>query len=276
MTVAVDAAGTAVDDPGASSPVSYTGLTIGSIGANSPALLVVVFVDTAGGPTNWSGLTRTCLWDTGGTSQSLALIGIVEDSSNVHTIEFWGIINPHTGLKTLQYTWTGVTTPNININAISLTGVTQVSTAAAFPTAHFTSSSNASSVGPASVAITSAAGNMAFMGFTANAFDNDPLTSSPSGAVEWSASNATNFCESYHANGAATVTYTGTTFGGTQSWACAGCDVVAAGAAAGCIKGSLALLGVGCGIWAAKKIEENPVLTRRGLIMPPRSTLTAR
>jgi hypothetical protein len=30
------------------------------------------------------------------------------------------------------------------------------------------------------------------------------------------------------------------------------------------------LLGVGCGIWAAKKIEENPILRRRSLILPRR------
>jgi hypothetical protein len=39
-------------------------------------------------------------------------------------------------------------------------------------------------------------------------------------------------------------------------------------AAATCIKGSLPLLGVGCGIWAAKKIEENPIVLRRRLISP--------
>lgn len=33
-----------------------------------------------------------------------------------------------------------------------------------------------------------------------------------------------------------------------------------------CRPGSLAMMGVGCGIWAAKKIEENPVVTRRGLV----------
>jgi hypothetical protein len=27
-------------------------------------------------------------------------------------------------------------------------------------------------------------------------------------------------------------------------------------------------MGAGCGIWAVKKLEENPILTRRGLLVP--------
>jgi len=44
-------------------------------------------------------------------------------------------------------------------------------------------------------------------------------------------------------------------------------------AAGGLVKGSMTMMGVGLGIWAAKKIEENPRLTRRDLIAPRRSLL---
>lgn len=45
------------------------------------------------------------------------------------------------------------------------------------------------------------------------------------------------------------------------------------GTASSCIIGSRMLLGVGCGIWAAKKIEENPILTRRSLLIPRRGLI---
>ncbi len=38
-------------------------------------------------------------------------------------------------------------------------------------------------------------------------------------------------------------------------------------------RASLALLGVGCGIWAAKRIEQNPSVRRRDLILPRRRLL---
>jgi hypothetical protein len=62
------------------------------------------------------------------------------------------------------------------------------------------------------------------------------------------------------------------TWGNTSTsdnrWGVAAYSFTPAAAAGGCIAGSLPLLGVGCGIWAAKKIEENPVVLRRRLISP--------
>ncbi len=230
MAVAVDVAGTPLDIGTSSTPANYTGLTIGSISASNPALLALVTIKAQA--TVWSTTSPTLLWDATGTSQSMSLIGRAQSTTagNGFTIELWGLVNPHTGLKTLRYAWTGGVTPNMMVNAISLTNVLQTSNALAFPTARFNSATSASSAGPATVAITSATGNMAFAAFMDNIFDNDPITS-PAGATEWTSSNPNNFNEAYHAAGAATVTFTSASFGGAQEWIVAGCDVVAAAGA---------------------------------------------
>ncbi len=228
MAVAVDATGTALETSGQTTPLNYTGLTVGSINASSPGLLVVVSMKTLG--TAWSGQSPTLNWDQLGTPQALTLIGRGVDSvSNNLTIELWGRIGTVTaGNKQLSYAWTGGGSADICVTAISLTGVNQTSFSAAFPSARFQNSGSVSSVGPASVAIPSAVGDMAFMAFAAINFDDDPLTVSPSGAVEWTKASTFINNESYRAPGTATVTYTGTTFGGVQPWCMVGCDVVAA------------------------------------------------
>jgi hypothetical protein len=233
VAVAVDVAGTEQEFGATSSPVNYTGLTIGSISASNPGLLAVVLINQNSLVT-WSGLTRTLSWDSAGTPQAMSLIGeaqVTDSGTDTLVIELWGLVNPHTGLKTLAYTYTGGSHPNILINAISLTGVLQTSNALAFPTAHFNSASNTNSVGPASVAITSAAGDMAFAAYTAIFNDTLPMTS-PAGVVQWTGATGAYgaFGEAFRAAGASTVTFTGTAFG-SQAWITAGCDVVAAAAA---------------------------------------------
>ena len=44
----------------------------------------------------------------------------------------------------------------------------------------------------------------------------------------------------------------------------------------GCKKGFLGLFGIGCGVWAAEKIEQNPSIRRRDLVIPPRRLLGRR
>ena len=75
------------------------------------------------------------------------------------------------------------------------------------------------------------------------------------------------------AAGSVTPGYASFTTG--TNWVVIGAAFKAA-AASSCAKGSLLRLGVGCGIWAAKKIEENPRLTRRDLIVPRKSLLVPR
>lgn len=62
--------------------------------------------------------------------------------------------------------------------------------------------------------------------------------------------------------GTAAATFTDTAAGGSTTYN----TLVINLQASAC--GSLPLLGVGCGIWMAKKIEENPILRRRSLILP--------
>jgi hypothetical protein len=223
MAVAVDAVGTTANTP--IPPFDYTGLTIGA-GLSNSALVVCVMLDAAA--TNYASATNTATWDNGGTNQAMTRIGIIGDPANGAFIEYWGLLSPTAGNKTLHYTSSSASITQTVINAISLTGVVQTNIATAMPTAHFSSVSLNNTSAP-TFAVTSASGNMVF-GAQANiaASDADPLTS-PAGATEWihDTSVAVNG-ECYHAAGAGTVTFTFTAPSPAQNYCGAGIDVVAA------------------------------------------------
>lgn len=146
MSVAPDATGTPLVGGGTLvTSLSYTGITVGS-GLVNGALVAMISIGAA--------ITApTAVWDSGGTNQSMAVLGSVTFSGD--TVVLFGLRAPIAGNKTLLFSWTGSAAGNTAC-AISFSGVSQTSNAAAF--SNFNSSTgNGTSV---LVAVTTKTGDM--------------------------------------------------------------------------------------------------------------------
>lgn len=205
------------------SPLTISNLTVG-VGTNRALSVMVMCSITAGALP--PGLTA--IWDSGGTNQPSTQVAgtVIADSGPPCGAAMYGLIAPTSGNKSLVLAWTGGGSFEVHACAISFTGVDQTSVAVAFPHgAH----NNANGASPATVTITSAAGNMVVACHAQNfspygvvsgtTLAKDDVTGPNLGVV------------SNYANGAASVAMTAA-FTGTGPWSSIGCDVLAAGGAA--------------------------------------------
>lgn len=157
MAVAIDAVNTA---DGHTTGVSVTtltnaNLTVGS-GANRVLWAAMSFV-VAGGS---APASRTMTWDAAGANQAMTEVLFVANGTN-GWISIFGLIAPTAGNKTLTCSWT-----NNNggyLSCASFTGANQTSVAAAFTN----TASATGTASPASVAVTSAVGNICAYAFQA-------------------------------------------------------------------------------------------------------------
>lgn len=205
MAVAVDATGTTATG-GSVTTFDFTGITVGS-GSNRALIYMIYFAGGAAVPT---GITVN--WDQLGTPQAMTSLKTQTLNTN-ELIAIYGLRNPTAGNKTLRATWTNAQTPTSD--AISFTGVDQVSDATAFPNAN----NNSGVSTAASISITSATNNIPVVtGGTGNAF------TVPNQTVIFHNGAGVGDHVGQRAAGAASVSFTSTN-GAATNWAYVGCDV---------------------------------------------------
>lgn len=194
--------------------ISYTGLTVGASLTNG-ALVVGLVSDI-------TVTSAAVVWDSGGTNQSMTVIGSTPNTLGGGAVQFFGLVNPVSGNKTLKVTWNAVTA-EMYIGAASWTGVNQSGGASSFTHYNGTEGTTAAP----SIVITSATGNavMAAIGHTSN-------LNSVSGTLLWAIDNTgPNIGVGiFRSAGAATVTMSGV-LGAAAGWTIAGVDIVAAAGA---------------------------------------------
>lgn len=221
MAVAVDATSTAFVT---TTNTSYTGtanITIGASLSNGALTLLVV----------WPSLvTATAVhWDSAGTNQLMTSIGAATNTTGAVRAELFGLIAPTSGNKNVNITWTGGS-DEIQIYAVSWTGVNQTGGATSF--AHLTTGNNQSlaSNGVLTLNVTSAVGNAVIAGFVN---DFTWATPTPCNQTQLYASNGGTLAGcANRAAGAASVSMTATNGASADNGAGVGCDIVAAGAGA--------------------------------------------
>ncbi|MDE2096639.1 MAG: hypothetical protein KGL39_05275 [Patescibacteria group bacterium] len=152
--VTLNAQGAAITYTASTLTISDTNLTIAA-GSN---IVLVYELDLA-----INTVTPTCNWDAAGTPQAMTLIGSANNSGL--TAQLYGLVNPHTGNKTLTCTW-ATTSTNAAVYGTSWNGANQTGGATTFP--NFTSATgtsttaNVAGTAPSSgVAIDSATNNTA-------------------------------------------------------------------------------------------------------------------
>jgi hypothetical protein len=213
MAAAVDAtAGLVVGAAALTVSLSFT------VGASATSLLAWFESNNNSFP------SLALVWDSGGTNQAMTLIGNVSITAGTGNVWLYGLVNPTPGLKTLTATW--ATTSNTSLlDAISFTGTVNSSVAAAF--ANFASATPTGTTG--TLTVNGAAGNIQIAGAAQPSFVFTGLTATGSTQV---------FIDSTHVAGigarapsASSLVWTASVGTSTQI-AMAGCDVVAAAAAA--------------------------------------------
>jgi hypothetical protein len=218
MAVTFDAVGVSTTGK-AGVTVTTVSLTDLTVGTNSQRALViqVLFLGTAGGGSAPTGVAWN--WDATGTPQALTQIGTNTTSGNGQIVQLWGLVNPTSGNKTLTGTWTN--NQEVDLQAVSWWGVDQTGGTTSF--AHFNSATGSSAT--PSVTVTSAVGNAVMAVMVAgtavgiNSVDNtQTFLYHGSGSIEGGGNRAA---------GAASVVLTGT-YAGSDLWAIAGVDIVAA------------------------------------------------
>ncbi len=200
--------------------VSTTGETVGS-GSNRALIAVLTWSAISTDP---SGVT--VIWDSGGSNQAMTLVADIRNTSGGGgpRAAIYAFVNPVSGNKTLQASWTG--SVSATIAACAFIGVDQTGGTTSFynaTTATGTDASPAVSVSSAigdyaieSGACCTSAGSFASPAQTQIFADNTPTAYA--GAASYGA-------------GAATVTF-GWSLGASTNWAEAAVAIKAAGAAA--------------------------------------------
>jgi hypothetical protein len=152
MAVTVNATGTVLDQAAATS-AAFTGLTVAA-GTNTVMVVVLIFLSNPG-----SGVLNSIVWDAAGANQTLTLIGKTQATpagwNEWHFL--YGLVAPATGNKTLSVAWTSSVA--VRMNAIALDGADQTGGTTTF--AHYTQGQGTS---PATIAVTSAVGNLVVAG----------------------------------------------------------------------------------------------------------------
>lgn len=219
MAVAFDAVATADSHTTGTTVVTLSNalLTVGS-GSNR-ALIAVVTWESTSAPTAISAK-----WDTAGANQTMTQIGSTISNGNFRTALF-GLLAPASGNKNFTLSWTN--TASCYLSLIAFTGVDQTSIAVAFP--HFNSATG-TSVGPATVNITSAPGNYTVAEFVSSpAGDLTTLNQTTLYAPDITDPNMSGAAN--YAVGAASNTHS-CTISASAVWGVCGCDVLASGGAA--------------------------------------------
>lgn len=209
MSVAVDSIVSNV----ISDSVTSQNLTTLTVGAGANRALVAILTLQQSAPTG-----VTVVWDSGGTNQSMTLIGTVSDTQVTAKQYMYGLVAPTSGNKTLRASWTG--TSDVTLAAGSFTGVNQTGSTTTF--ANFTSATGPDAT-TASANVTSATGNYAIGGWeTFAAFDTVSAT-------QWFLDDvATNFSSAAsYTTGSTTVTFSETALQ-VEPYGFAGFDLVAA------------------------------------------------
>lgn len=212
-TVVIDADGSVLAQGAHATPIDYTGLTVGA-GANR-ALVCCILTDATAAVTAF-----TLTWDKGGTNQAMAAItgAAGNDAGNNVRAMWFGLVAPTSGNKTLEIAWAGGASIEMYVCASSVTGADQTGGTTTFAngaTAHGTTS-------PASIAITSATGHMAF---AAGVFDS--LTATPGSTSIFNNNTLNDIGAANRAAGASTVTLS-TTMTSPVDWVLSGFDLKAA------------------------------------------------
>jgi hypothetical protein len=206
MAVTIDAIGVALTT-GSVTSASYTGITVGL----GPSRGLVIFLST-----NTAITSVSVTWDNGGTNQAMTQV-VTASNAGAENVWVFVLRSPTSGNKTALVSWT--TAAVVSIEAISFTQVLQTTVLTAFPNGNNNSGTSAS----ATLAITSAAGNMPVMiANTANSVTLSAPTQSPIYT-----SNATVIAGAQFANGVATTNFAWT-LSGSVGWVTAGVDVAAA------------------------------------------------
>jgi len=221
MAVAVDATSTAFVT---TTNTSYTGtanITVGTSLSNGALTILVV----------WPSLVTVtaCHWDSAGINQNMPSIGAATNTTGGVRAELFGLIAPTAGNKNVNITWTGGS-DEIQIYAVSWTGVDQTGGATSF--AHLTTGNNQSlaSNGVLTLSVTSATGNAVIAGFVN---DFTWATPTPCNQTQLYASNGGTLAGcANRAAGAASVSMTATNGASADNGAGVGCDIVASGGAA--------------------------------------------
>lgn len=158
MSVALDSA-TVDATINANTALNKTGHTVGT-GTDRGGVAALVTQNAA--------TLAAVVWDSGGTNQTLTLIGSIADSGNALKVWLFGGTALTSGAKTLRATWTG--SSDACLSFISFTGVDQTGGATSF--ADFTSVHAAGSAAP-SITIPSRAGdwNVGAAGNTTGSFN---------------------------------------------------------------------------------------------------------
>lgn len=226
--VSVDTCGT---EARSSTNQTSFGYVDGAVTTGNALVTIVTVLD--GGPI--SGVTAN--WDNGGTPQSQTVLGSANNGGNAQ-IFFFGLRSPTAGNKTALISWT--TGAQVSIVTCSWNGADTTSNATAFKNFNSATGSNTSTQ---SVTITSTANDAVMaahdgVGTSYASVNNTQIFIDNAGNTFAAAGN--------RVAGAVNPTMTAS-FSGTFTTVSAGISIAApGGAAATCVKGSLALMGAGC------------------------------
>lgn len=191
----------------------------GTVGSNSNRVLIgslrghstkILMDSGAGVAMTWDGVAMTAL-------------GGIETPSIGNTIYLFGLIAPATGNKVLAASWgVGASGIDVSVGAVSVFSADQTTGWQNFTTNTGTSTT-------ATVAVTSANGNMIVGGETDNDASSGSITA---GTEDWQERDLSgNDMAAHNASSGASTSVTWT-LGSSVAWALAGIDVIAAGAAA--------------------------------------------
>lgn len=228
MALAIDATATAATTTAGATSLTNANLTVGA-GATC-LLAVIVFQEQLATP----GTINVCRWDSAGTNQATTLVASIQsDNTNLLT-QFYALVNPTTGNKTLSASWT-TSVPAV-LNVMSFSGGVTTSVATAF----VRSGTNHALSGSPTLSLTGATGNISVCCEASVPANITSLTTT--GSSSWFANNAV---ASAHVSASTAPSATSITWTGAPTsteWNIAGIDVVAG---AGTQSGSATDTGVG-------------------------------
>ena len=214
MAAAFNSAGTVTRVVGATS-INYTGITVGS-GSNRALVLFMTF------GANVSGDTFTATWDSGGTNQTMTLIGKGQENTWSRWSYAWGLIAPTSGNLTLAVSWT--TSSDARACAADVTEADQTGGVTTFR--NFTTA-NGNTATP-TVSITSASGNIP-MACCVNS--DGAVTARSNTTIGEGTSGDPPLWSQYDAAASGTTVFTWSMTSNT--WGAIGFDIVAAGGGGG-------------------------------------------
>ena len=214
MALAIDATATASTHTAGATSLTNTLLTVG---AGATSLLAAISFQEF----NFIPGSVSLRWDSAGTNQLMTQIVEIQSSvNNNNWTQLWGLVNPTTGNKTLNATWTN-SVPTV-LDAISFSGGVTTSVATAF----VRSGTNNGTSGAPTLSLTGASGNISVC-VTGTPVANVTALTATSSSLWFTDSTEPNlFVRGATAPSATTVSWSATPT--STEWGIAGVDVVAA------------------------------------------------